>query len=41
MNYIEMAKGMVLQLTGLSMTVWQKESEPLKVFEKDSTLYGK
>ena len=34
MNYIEMAKSMVPQLTGLSMTVWQKESAPLKAFEK-------
>ena len=34
MNYIEQAQSMVPQLTGLSMTVWQKESEPLETFEK-------
>lgn len=30
----EQAQSMVPQLTGLSMTVWQKDSAPLKAFEK-------
>ena len=34
MNYIEYAQSMVPQLTGLCMTVWQREHGPLETFEK-------
>ena len=34
MDYIEHAGSLVPQLTGLNMTVWQKEPEPLKAFEE-------